>query len=147
MKYWDTSAIFRAWKEGWVPVEGMTRSHSIAEWVSIQTGRGLVFEQSDGSLVKRNLSPADAAQEARKIFRNLTFCDLTTEQIWDAIDFIGKRSGLAGVAVHDFMHVRAAELHRAESIVTLNAADFARMTLLPLERPANPSREVSKSSE
>jgi hypothetical protein len=137
MKYWDTSAILRAWKEGWPPPTGMTRSHSIAEWISIQTGRGLVYQRPDGTLVKQNLPPGVAALEARRIFQNLIFCDLTGEQILEATDLLGKRTDIAGVAIHDFMHARAAELNSAECIVTINSSDFSRMTQLPLETPTH----------
>lgn len=139
MKYWDTSAILRTWKEGWVPATGMTRLHSIAEWVSIQTGRGLVYQLSDGTLVKRNLSAADGAKEARRVFANFVFHELTPEDMLRTIDSIGSRADIAGVAVHDFIHARVAELYKAESIVTINARDFSRMTQLPLETPTKTS--------
>jgi hypothetical protein len=87
------------------------------------------------TLEKRNLSPADAAREARKLFANLTFVDLTAEKTLEAVDLIGKRTDVAGIAVHDFMHARAAEVFKAESIVTLNLKEFSRFTQLPLEVP------------
>ena len=31
-----------------MPIEGMTRSHTVAGWISIQTGRGLVYREPDG---------------------------------------------------------------------------------------------------
>ena len=138
MKYYDTSALLRAWKEGWAPEAGMTRAHSAAEWISIQTGRGLVYRAPGGQLVKRNLSPADAAGEARRLFAHLTFRDLSGPQTLEAAAIAASKEGVRGGNFHDFLHARTAELFGAESIVTLNLRDYRRMTDLPLELPQQP---------
>ena len=135
MKYYDTSALLRAWKEGWEPLEGMTRSHTVAEWISIQTGRGLVYRDADGQLVKRNLLPLDAAKEAHRVFSRMTFCDLSGQKTLEAADLAAEQEGIRGKNFHDFLHARTAEDYEAECIVTLNMADFCRMTSLPLELP------------
>jgi catalase (peroxidase I) len=103
--------------------------------MAIQTGRGLVYQAPDGTLIKRNLSPVDAAKEARRMFANLRFEDLTSEQTLAAMGAAAKICGVKGAAIHNFMHARTAELKKAQSIVTLNHADFSRMTKLPLELP------------
>ena len=138
MKYYDTSALLRAWKEGWAPEAGMTRAHSVAEWISIQTGRGLVYRTPDGHLVKRNLSPADAAGEARRLFAHLTFRDLSGPQALEAAAIAASKGGIRGGNFHDFLHARTAENFGAESIVTLNLRDYRMMTDLPLELPQQP---------
>lgn len=138
MKYYDTSALLRAWKEGWAPESGLTRSHSVSEWISIQTGRGLVYRAPDGRLMKRNLSPADAAQEAQRLFARLTFRDLTGIQTLEAAGLAAAKGGIRGGNFHDFVHARTAEVFAARSIVTLNLRDYAMMTHLPLELPAKP---------
>lgn len=135
MRYWDTAALLRAWKKNWVPVAGFTRSHTVAEWMSVQTGRGLVYRTSQGPLLKRNLSPQDAAREIRRLVVNLTFWDLTAQQVLEASDQSGQNPGIRGGNFHDFLHARTAEVHGASSIVTLNLRDYARMTKLPLEIP------------
>lgn len=135
MKYYDTSALLRAWKEGWAPVGGMTRSHTVAEWIAIQTGRGLVYRMPSGHLVKKNLSPADAAQEARRLFAHLTFRDLSGTQTLEAAGIAASKEGVRGANFHDFLHARTAETFGAASIVTLNTRDYVMMTDLPLELP------------
>lgn len=135
MRYWDTAALLRAWKEDWAPVAGMTRSHTVAEWVAVQTGRGLVYRTSRGQLVKKNLSPKDAAREIRRLCAGLTFYDLSGPQVLEAADRASSLPGVQGNSFHDFLHARTAELHSAQSIVTLNLGDYARMTKLPLETP------------
>ncbi len=136
MKYYDTSALLRAWKEGWAPVRGMTRAHTVAEWISIQTGRGLVYRTPRGELVKRNLSPGDAADEARRLFAKLEFRDLSGEQTLQAAATAALKEGIRGSNFHDFLHARTAEVFGAERIVTLNMRDYTMMTDLPLELPA-----------
>jgi len=113
----------------------MTRSHTVAEWVAVQTGRGLVYRTSRGPLVKKNLSPKDAAREIRRLCASLTFCDLSGPQVLEAADRAADLPGVQGNSFHDFLHARTAELHHAQSIVTLNLSDYARMTKLPLETP------------
>jgi len=135
MRYWDTAALLRAWKENWAPVGGITRSHTVAEWMAIQTGRGLVYRTPQGQLVKKNLSPHDAAKEIRGLVANLTFRDLTAEEVLASTEQAANVSGIKGNSFHDFLHVRTAEIHGAASIVTLNLRDYARMTRLPLELP------------
>jgi len=116
----------------------MTRSHSVAEWISIQTGRGLVYRTPDGQMVKRNLSPADAAVEARRLFAHLTFRDLSGPQTLEAAAIAATKKGIRGGNFHDFLHARTAENFGAESIVTLNLRDYGMMTDLPLELPQQP---------
>jgi predicted nucleic acid-binding protein len=135
VKYYDTSALLRAWKEGWAPERGLTRSHTVAEWISIQTRRGLVYRTPQGQLVKRNLSSADAAREAQQLFAQLTFCDLTGAQTLEAARLAATKREVRGGNFHDFLHARTAEIFGAECIVTLNLRDYGMMTDLPLELP------------
>lgn len=121
-----------------MPIEGMTRSHTVAEWISIQTGRGLVYRDPDGQLVKRNLSPTDAAREAQRVFARLVFRDLSGQQTLEAAVLAAAREGIRGSNFHDFLHARTAETFGASSIVTLNMADFRKMTSLTLEHPLQP---------
>ncbi len=133
-RYWDTSGIIRAYLRGWKP-EGFTRAHAVAEFLCVFTGPGVMVEKG-GQLVKAVLSATDAAKAAREVFGTLSFHDLTGPQTLDAGDALAKVPDVKGKAVHDFMHVRAAELHQAESIVTLNVNQFFKMTKLRLEMPA-----------
>ena len=121
-----------------MPIEGMTRSHTVAEWISVQTGRGLVYREPDGQLVKRNLSLTDAAREAQRVFAYLVFRDLSGPQTLEATVLASARDGTRGSNFHDFLHARTAEAYGATSIVTLNMADFRNMTSLPLEHPLQP---------
>ena len=116
----------------------MTRSHTVAEWISIQTGRGMVYRNPDGQLVKRNLSPHDAAREAKRLFSCLEFRDLSGPQTLEAAELAAARKEIRGSNFHDFLHAQTAECFQAECIVTLNFADFKKMTDLLLELPMKP---------
>ena len=118
-----------------MPLEGMTRSHTVAEWISIQTGRGLVYRAPDGQLAKRNLSPSVAAREAQRVFSKLVFRDLSGQQTLEAAALAATREGIRGSNFHDFLHACTAEAFGATSIMTLNLADFRKMTNLQLEHP------------
>ena len=103
--------------------------------MSIQTGRGLVYRTPQGELVKRNLSPADAARKAKRLFSGLIFRDLSGEQTLAAAGLAATKNGVRGGNLHDFVHAHTAELFGAESIVTLNTRDYSIMTDLPLQLP------------
>ena len=121
-----------------MPIEGMIRSHTVAEWISIQTGRGLVYREPDGQLVKQNLSPTDATSEAQRVFARLVFRDLSGPQTLEAAVLASTREGIRGSNFHDFLHARTVEAFGATSIVTLNLVDFRKMTNLQLEHPVQP---------
>ena len=133
-RYWDTSGLIRAYLKGWKP-DGLTRSHSISEFLCVLTGPG-VMKEKNGQLVKQVLPPNIAAQEARSLFNRMTFVDLDGQKTLDAGDALAKIPNVKGVKVHDFMHAYAAEQNQAEAIVTLNLKDFVAMTKLPLEMPS-----------
>jgi predicted nucleic acid-binding protein len=98
----------------------------------------LVYRDPDGQLVKRNLSPTDAAREAQRVFSGLVFRDLSGPQTLEAAVLASARDGIRGSNFHDFLHARTAEAFGATSIVTLNMVDFRKMTSLPLEHPVQP---------
>lgn len=87
---------------------------------------------------QRNLSPTDAAREAQRLFSRLVFRDLSGPQTLEAAVLASARDGIRGSNFHDFLHTRTAEAFGATSIVTLNMADFRKMTSLQLEPPLPP---------
>jgi hypothetical protein len=103
--------------------------------MSIQTSRGLVYRTPQGHLLKRNLSPADAAREEQQLFERLTFRDLSGTKTIEAASLAAVRGGIRGGNFHDFLHARTAAAFGAECIVTLNLRDCGMMTDLPLELP------------
>lgn len=85
--------------------------------------------------MKRNLSPADAAKEAKRLFAQLVFRQLSGQQTLEAADAAASKQRIRGGNFHDFSHARTAEIFGAACIVTLNTRDYSIMTDLPLELP------------
>ena len=85
--------------------------------------------------MKRNLSPADAAKEAKQLFAQLVFRELSGQQTLEAAEAAASKPGIRGGNFHDFLHARTAEIFGAACIVTLNMRDYGMMTNLPLELP------------
>jgi len=86
-------------------------------------------------MIKRNLSPADAAREAQRLFARLTFHDISGPQTLEAVTLAASKGKIRGGNFHDYLHARTAEICGAGRIVTLNLRDYAMMTDLPLELP------------
>jgi hypothetical protein len=116
----------------------MTRSHTLAEWLHIQVGRGMVFTNPDGTQEKRALIWPVAAEELRRLVKHLTFVDLNASQVLDALDTLARMPGLKASAAHDFLHILAGELNNAQALVTLNLAEWAQLTALKCELPVKP---------
>jgi len=106
------------------------------EWVAIQTGRGLVYRTFQGRMIQRNFSTRDAARQIHQLCARLVFVDLLGNQLPGATDQSPGLPKMRENSFHYFIHTRTAKVHGAQSIVTLNLTDYARMTKLPLEIPA-----------
>jgi hypothetical protein len=93
----------------------------------------LVYRTPQGELVKQNLSPADAAKEAKRLFAQLVFRELSGQQTLESAEAAASKLGIRGGNFHDFLHARTAEIFGAACIVTLNTRDYSIMTDIPLE--------------
>jgi len=132
--YWDTSGLVRAYVLRQEPA-GITRSHSVAEFFCVLSGPGLVVIEG-GKTLKRALPPALAAKAVRDICSRLEFVDLNGQQAVQAMEDSTKVGHIIGKNIHDWMHCQAAEKAGVERIMTVNHADFQRMTKLRLETPS-----------
>ena len=127
--YWDSSGIIIAAGLGLQP-EGLTRAHSVAEFLATLTGKGI--ETPEG---KRVRSSPQEAMEAASVFDKLTFVDLSGEEVLAALRHSADRRIVEGAAVHDYLHCLAAEKAGADKIITGNLRDFSRLTELPIGSP------------
>ena len=133
MVYLDTSAMVQAFGRGIAP-EGITRSHTLAEFYSTLTGAG-VMRIAGGVEKKERFAPKIAAQAARTTFAKIQFKDLTHQEVSDALER-AVAENFQGRNIHDWLHCAAAEKAKCAAIVTLNFSDFSAMTNLPLVNPA-----------
>lgn len=131
--YLDTSAMIRARKLNLQP-EGVTRSHTLAEFYSTLTGTG-VLTMVEGQEKKEKISPKRAAAAARETFAKIQFKDLTHQEVSDALERAAAEN-VQGRNIHDWLHCAAAEKAKCAAIATLNFSDFSVMTNLPLVNPA-----------
>lgn len=118
--YWDSSALIeavedRALRARIKPGDNATRSHTLSELFSTLT-KGVNYRYS----------PADAAAVIADLRADMTFVDLTADEMVDAIKQ-ASRQGVRGARIHDLMHAWAAKKWRADVLLTLDAAGFSTL--------------------
>ena len=119
MTCWDTSALIVALHDETIrdrlaKGEHVTRSHSLSALFSVLTG----------GRFRVKYSPNNAAALAADIARQLTFVDLSAEEILRGLHG-ASRTQVSGGRVHDWMHALAAEKAVASTFLTLNGDDFS----------------------
>jgi hypothetical protein len=129
--YWDTDALLDAIleignaRDLFDTTDGKTtRCHTFAE----------AFSQLTGGRLAVRMLPGDAAKKLSSIAKNMTVVSLSEKETLDALMETNSR-GVRGGAVHDFLHVYAAELHGCKKIFTGNVGDFSPLTDLEIEAP------------
>ena len=129
--YWDTSALLdvildigNASHSFRQTPERITRCHTLAETFSQLTGGKLGFR----------MLPIHATLKIAELASAMTVLSLTPEQTLAALTETNRR-GVRGGAIHDFLHVYAAEIHDCVQIVTGNLSDFQRLTTLKVIAP------------
>ena len=127
--YFDTSGMIRAFRKRQTP-EGVTRTHSLAEFYCILTGTG-IKEQRPAGLVSVTASPQEAAEHARRAFSKMEFVDFGPNSALDSLQEAARRN-VSGRLIHDWFHVAVAEASKCARIVTLNQKDFRQLSDLPL---------------
>lgn len=135
--YWDTSALVEAiiaTPEAVAAFDAehqrITRAHTLAETFS-QLTKGTLKNAAGETIA---LTPDDAAKTIEAWASRMTVVSLDGKQILAALKQ-AQKNGIRGGAVHDYLHIVAAETHGAEKIYTLNAKDFASRTSLTVSAP------------
>ncbi len=135
--YWDTSALVEAIIATPAAVaafdaehERITRAHTLAETFS-QLTKG-TLRNAQGELIA--LLADDAAKTIEAWAGRMSIVALDGKQILAALKQAQKK-GIRGGAVHDYLHIVAAEAEGADKIYTLNVKDFAPRTSLSVSAP------------
>ena len=131
MNYLDTSALIRAWRQQQAP-EGVTRSHSLAEFYATLTS-GLTVNLQ-GIKTRVQISPVETAAGAVETFAAVTFRDLTPAQTL-AETQAAAQANIQGANVHDWMHAAVTRREGCQRIVTTNEKHFKEVSRLPLVDP------------
>jgi len=126
--YWDTSAAINAMISPEVDSrfdqdEHFTRLHTLSEFFSIMTGRGITVPDDSGRLFRISMSPHDAAKWLRGFVSKVRLVDLEGHEVLDALDR-AEANGIQGGRVFDYGHALAARKASADTILTRNTNDF-----------------------
>lgn len=120
--YWDSSALVEstsdiALRRRLRADGGYSLTHSLAECFSALTTGGLGIRQD----------AASAALSVENLAKELSFVDLTPEEVLDALKD-ARAKGVCGGRVHDLLHAIAAEKSGARELLTLDQNDFSNLT-------------------
>lgn len=77
------------------------------------------------------LTTALAAKRVRELTKQLSFVELTAEDVATALEGVD----VAGGRTHDLLHAAAAGKAGAEGIYTFNDSDFSGLTRIPIKHP------------
>src|SRR5260221_2794753 len=111
-RYWDSSALVDALSDPCIEslakeADQFTRPHSLLEVFSTLIGRRLGFR----------VRPSDAAQSIRELTSSITFVNLGTVEILEALDQ-AERLGVRGGNIHDLLHACAAKKAGVDVLLT-----------------------------
>jgi hypothetical protein len=112
-------------------IKGVTRPHALAEFYTTTTGKGF---RVDEKTVR--LKPQHAADLVNLLAAQLSFVNLDAAETADAITQ-GAENNILGGRTHDLLHAVAAAKAGATEIWTCNVSDFAGLSRIPLNNPAN----------
>ena len=127
--YWDTSALINAFMSLQVrrkldTGENVTRLHTFGEFFAHVTGRGIPFvDKATGERVLIKLTPDECADWLREVAKNLSFCELTPDELMAGVDKAQGHS-IQGAAIYDYWHALAANKAKADIVLTRNTDDF-----------------------
>ena len=125
--YWDSSAVIEACNNPALRVRlhrerGFTRTHTLAEVFSTLTGGNLAFR----------LGADEAAKTVANLASDLDFQDLSATDVLKALKE-GRKKGVRGGRIHDYLHAVAAEKSGARKFLTLDRNDFNDLTTVEIE--------------
>jgi predicted nucleic acid-binding protein len=129
--YWDTSGLINAAISGTVlqrltAGEHTTRTHTLAEFFGILTGRGIRWER-DGQAYELRLTGEQAAQWLQDNLTSFQFIDLTAQEVLGTLAQ-AQSHNVAGARVHDYLHAVAARKAGADELLSRNQNDFSGLT-------------------
>jgi predicted nucleic acid-binding protein len=122
--YWDASALIWFYARGRVAeIEGVTRSHALAEVFSALSGKGVLWQMMDGTYRLRKLSPGLASKVVETLHKQLDFVEVRAEDVVKALKHT-QTKGVQGGRVHDYLHMIAAQSAGADELWTADENDF-----------------------
>lgn len=119
-------------------IEAMAGLHASAEtWRTLTSNS---FEKFLGERGSGKISDEEARLLVLDLFDYIRFVPPTSDQYRQAVERCSRR-GYRSSVIYDALHLIAAEHCGADGVVTLNGADFARLTEPTSPRIINPMME------
>ncbi|HEY1174090.1 MAG TPA: hypothetical protein VGH19_22185 [Verrucomicrobiae bacterium] len=123
--YWDSSALIWFYsRKRLVEIKGVTRTHTLAEVFSALTGRGIMLQMDDGTQRPRKYSPEIATAVVEQMYQRLEFVDISAAETIKSFS-LTHTQGVQGGRIHDYLHVKAAEMARADELWTADENDLS----------------------
>ncbi len=130
--YWDSCALIWYFGQGRLAeINGITRTHTLAEVFSALTGKGINMTLPDGSVRLRKFSPKTAAEVIRRLHPKLQYHDLDSQSVVNACDS-AQRKAVQGGRIHDYLHAFAAQQANTDELWTTDQNDFAGLGPVPV---------------
>jgi hypothetical protein len=101
----------------------VTRLHTLGEFFATMTGRGVSAADQAGNLARIAFSPADCATWLREFSRKVTFEELDSSEVLNALDET-QQLGIQGARIYDYWHALASKKAKADEIITRNMGHF-----------------------
>lgn len=102
----------------------VTRLHTLAEFFSTMTNRGVLVPDQTGALVRVVFDANDCASWLRKFAAKVQFEELEKDGVLDALDKAQSRNVL-GPKVYDYFHLLVSARANASEVPTRNTKEFA----------------------
>ncbi len=129
--FWDTSAAINALVSGEVSERLKTgrhvaRSHLLAEFFSIMTGRGIKTIDDQQQEVQTVMPANDAVKWLKEFSARLEWIDLDGAE---TLESLGRAQalGIQGGRVYDYLHAEAARKAGADKLLTRNTKHFQNL--------------------
>lgn len=126
--YWDSSAIINAAVSAKVLARldsgnHFSRLHSLAEFFSIMTGRGILASDDENKPTRVVFAPQECAAWLREFASKVRFVELRESEVLAGLDDAQER-GVQGARIYDYWHALAYKKARADELLTRNTDDF-----------------------
>src|SRR5262249_3398471 len=102
----------------------VTRLHTLAEFFSRTTGRGIPYvDEETGEQVFFHYSPKEAAEWLRLFAERIDFVELDKKELLEGLDKAQAKS-IQGGHIYDYWHALVATKAKADVLLTRNTTDF-----------------------
>ena len=126
--YWDSSAVINAAVSIQVLArldrgEHICRLHTLAEFFSTMTGRGVHVMDKSGKKARVFFDPQECATWLRTFASKVRFEELDRAELFEGLDK-AQSLGIQGARIYDYWHALVSRKAKADQLLTRNVDDF-----------------------